>query len=454
MKKIAVPLWTLTAAIGASAGADSGQPSDTSGEVSELRSLVKSLQEQVDELKAANNDQWMTEQRAAEIRGIVQDVLADADTRASLLQSGAMAGYDKGFFISSADGNFLLRPSGQLQVRYVYNYRNDPPTNPPPADPGDQYRGGFEIRRAKIMFKGHVFDPTWQYDVQFAADRNTGTVAVEDQAWIQKDLGEGWRIRFGQTKAPYLLEEIWSSQRLFAIERSLFNSFFTSGTVQGVEGFYDADKWRAFAMYFDGNRTANTGWQVPDTEWGAVGGRFEYLFAGEWKNMNDYDGWRGQGNTIMAGVATGYQKGEYGTTVTDPEVGNFGLTFDVTAKFNGWSLSGAFAYRNLDPNGPGATADQVGFYVQGGFFIHDDLEIYARYEWADADSAAVLNDLSVATLGVTKFFDRHNLKWQTDIGYGFDPVSAAFAQSSAGWLEDSPNEDGQFVLRSQFQLLF
>jgi hypothetical protein len=428
--------------------------SDTTSEVTELRGLVKDLQQQVNELKAAGTDRWLTDQRAAEIRSVVQDVLADADTRASLLESGTMAGYDKGFFIASGDGNFLLRIGGQLQVRYVYNHRNDPPTNPPPADPGDEYRQGFEIRRAKLLLKGHIFDPTWTYDVQLAADRNTGTMQLEDQAWIQKDLGEGWKVKAGQTKAPYLLEEIWSSQRLLAVERSLFNSFFTAGTVQGVQVAYDAEKWRAFGMYYDGARSANTGWQVPDTEWGAVGGRFEYLFAGEWKQMNDYDGWRGQGTAFMVGVASNYQKGEYGTTATDPEVGNFGLTVDATAKFNGWSLSGAFAYRNLDPNGPGAAADQYGFYAQGGVFLSDSIELYARYEWADADMASTPNNLSVATLGVTKFWDKHNLKWQTDIGYGFDPVDSAFAQSSAGWLPDSPNEDGQIVIRSQLQLLF
>jgi hypothetical protein len=46
------------------------------------------------------------------------------------------------------------------------------------------------------------------------------------------------------------------------------------------------------------------------------------------------------------------------------------------------------------------------------------------------------------------------LKWQTDFGYGFDSVDSMFAQSGAGWLPDSPNEDGQIVIRSQMQLLF
>ena len=52
-------------------------------------------------------DNWMTEERAEEVRSLVRDVLADADTRASLLQSGMTAGYDDGFMIGSTDGNFL-----------------------------------------------------------------------------------------------------------------------------------------------------------------------------------------------------------------------------------------------------------------------------------------------------------------------------------------------------------
>ena len=56
-------------------------------------------------MEAAQNQSWLTEQRASEIRGLVQDVLADADTRASLLQTGMTAGYDNGAVIGSADGN-------------------------------------------------------------------------------------------------------------------------------------------------------------------------------------------------------------------------------------------------------------------------------------------------------------------------------------------------------------
>ncbi len=40
------------------------------------------------------------------------------------------------------------------------------------------------------------------------------------------------------------------------------------------------------------------------------------------------------------------------------------------------------------------------------------------------------------------------------MGFAFDEISSDWATGGAGWREDSPGEDGQVVLRSQFQLLF
>src|SRR5687768_4659856 len=121
MQMNAVVLSALALAADATSVAYAQQSEPT---VADLRSLVADLQDQVDNLKAQNDQNWMTEKRAAEIRGLVQDVLADADTRASLLQSGAVAGYDKNFFISSADGNWLLKVTGQVQVRFNFNIQD------------------------------------------------------------------------------------------------------------------------------------------------------------------------------------------------------------------------------------------------------------------------------------------------------------------------------------------
>jgi len=80
---------------------------------------IAALKKEVAELKSQNGDKWLTEQRAAEIRGVVQDVLADADTRSSLQAAQSSSGYNNGFFISSPDGNFKLQMNGQVQTRWA-----------------------------------------------------------------------------------------------------------------------------------------------------------------------------------------------------------------------------------------------------------------------------------------------------------------------------------------------
>ena len=88
----------------------SGSFADTNAEANtDLKAKLDSALARIDQLEAKQNDNWLTEHRADEIRGLVQDVLADADTRASLLAQGVTAGYDNGAVISSADGNWSLR---------------------------------------------------------------------------------------------------------------------------------------------------------------------------------------------------------------------------------------------------------------------------------------------------------------------------------------------------------
>ena len=59
---------------------------DTTAQINELKAEIAAL-------KSNQGEQWLTEQRADEIRGVVQDVLADSNTRSSFQQAGgAVAG--------------------------------------------------------------------------------------------------------------------------------------------------------------------------------------------------------------------------------------------------------------------------------------------------------------------------------------------------------------------------
>ena len=71
---------TLMAALALTTFATAGDPipPDEGSEVEALRQEVASLRQRLDAMSATSDD-WLTEARAEEIRGLVQDVLADAD---------------------------------------------------------------------------------------------------------------------------------------------------------------------------------------------------------------------------------------------------------------------------------------------------------------------------------------------------------------------------------------
>jgi hypothetical protein len=116
-----------------------------------------------------------------EVRAMVADMLADADTRSSLLQGGGVAGYDKGFVVRSPDGNYSLKINGLVQFRYVANYRNTEgdagvfrdvdSSNDTTGDVvrGDDFNGAFQLRRVNIDFSGNLINSEFSCSRQPAA---------------------------------------------------------------------------------------------------------------------------------------------------------------------------------------------------------------------------------------------------------------------------------------------
>ena len=139
-------------------------------------------------------------------------------------------------------------------------------------------------------------------------------------------------------------------------------------------------------------------------------------------------------------------------TPNDREVEDIRLTFDLSLEADGANFFAAVVYRGADDDAS-IDVDQYGLVAQGGLFLTDDLELYARYEYGDLDRPGV-EDLSVLTVGVNRYWAGHGLKWTTDVGYGFRPIAAEWAASNTGWLADDAGHDGQIVVRSQLQLLF
>jgi hypothetical protein len=489
---------------------------------------IAELKKELAEMKAQSGDKWLTTQRENEIREIVQDVLADADTRSSLQAAQATAGWNKGFFLASPDGNFKLNVGGQLQTRWAYNWMSSRDMNNSStggaATAANNFgtQGvakaayGFEVRRAKLEFSGHVVDPSWQYAVTFAYQQffgsNTNSAAANnpggggvnqgdgtaglmglENAYIKKDLGNGFSVQVGQFKSPFLREWLVSSKYQLAVERSLVQTLFSTGWTQGLQLNWNNDNLRAMVSYNDGANNANLGSTsgtnvgsfgnanggVGFTQW-AFTGRVEFMAFGNWAQFDDLTSMRGEGSGLLVGGGINWQRGgEQEAIAGIPANANgdgefFGWTLDAT-----WDLGGANIYAawvmNTSYSLPVGQGDinSYGIVVQGGYFITDTIELFARWEWmntqnknntvagSDVSANSPVNAFvnNIGTIGANWYLSGKNVKWTTDFGVSWNPVTfqtGIYGQDIAGanYRTEGANGGGQLVIRSQIQLLF
>ncbi|MFG0329487.1 MAG: porin [Phycisphaerales bacterium] len=441
-KKVGVFAGAASAAFAGMSYAGGVTPSDSDARIA-------ALEQQIAEIKA-DSGSWLTSNEE-QLRALVQDVIADSETRTSLLQNGANAGYDNGFFIANDDGSFYMNIYLQSQFRWVWNSREEAGT----GELEDNF--GFENRRTKIGFKGNAFGDEFTYKIQGGFDRDGGTFVLED-AWGAYDLGDGWEFQWGQFKAPFTREELISSMHQLAVDRSLVNELVTGDRTQGVMLNYEGDTMRMNFAYTDGwmpsttgglaGSNANTSWATPTTEY-AITARAEGLLAGNsFKQFDDYTSWSDDEFGWLLGGAVHFQD----TRSTGLDTESFLWTIDTQAEFGGSNVAAWVVGAHTDTEGSGANYDQIGWVAQGGFFVQpDQLELFGRYEWYDFDGAAS-EDASLFTVGFNYYFEGHNWKWTTDFVYALDPVSASAPQ--IGLLADPGTEDEQMALRCQMQFQF
>ncbi len=415
---------------------------------SELAAEVANLKAQIAEMKNSQGDAWLTEQRASEIRGIVTDVLADADTRSSLQGSGAGAGYNGGFFMSSADGNYSMKLNVLEQVRWTFNNRND-------AGTGEDQTWGFENKRTRLTFGGNMVDSTWSYkvayyfaytnDVEFDADG-----AVLADAFVSKDMGGGLSFTVGQFKLPFSGEYGTDAGNLQFNDYSTISNAFADGYGQGLMLTYSADAFRAAVAYVNALNQVDADWTdgSPSDEF-ALTGRAEFKLSGTWDQFNNAMSFRGEEMGVLIGAGLNWADSN---TAGDGDV--FGATVDVTVDFGGANVMGAFYWDNND-DAPGGAENPYGFTLQGGVFVSDDVELVARYEYGDADTNLDSNDFSTLTFGANWYMAQNTAKLGFNFGYAFDGIGIwEFPASGNNWLADGAGEDGQWMLQAQMSFSF
>ncbi|NOG55682.1 MAG: hypothetical protein HND57_15385 [Planctomycetes bacterium] len=419
---------------------------------------LAALEQQYQTLKAETGSNWLNQARQEEIRAMLQEVQADSSTRTSLLQNGGGAGWDNGhFYLASGDGNFRLQIAGQVQTRYTYNMRDQITAADLEDELGeaidDTDNAGFEMRRTKLAFSGNLFGPDLTYKVQGAFGRDDGVFTLE-HAWAAWALGNGWSFYWGQLKAPFLHEELVSSSRQLAVDRSYVNSMFTGGYTTGAGiGFNNDENFKFDFVYSDGAGNANTAWNdsvgTGGTEW-SLTARAEFLGAGTWGQFSDYTSLGSSEFGFMIGGAVHWQNGEYGDTGTETEL--FGWTVDASLEGDGWNAAGYIVGLNTEPNG-GASTDDWAFVVQGGAFLAPEkFELFGRWEWLDFDGMS--DNINIVTFGANYYIDTrgHAWKWTNDVVWALDNIPSDAA--GIGLLTDAFGQEDQLTFRSQMQILF
>jgi hypothetical protein len=392
-------------------------------------------------------------------RAYEAELAADAASRTSLAGEGGGAGYEKGkFSIYDGSKSNLLWIAGHIQTRYEMNFRDEDSV----ANDSDDFTHGFSIRRTRLRFGGNIWDKALTYQVQLDGDRSTGDITVID-AYAQYKYENGIAVRWGQFKLPFLREESISDNLQLAAETSVTHSVFTQSRSQGVQIEKTADNWRIVGAFSDGFRTLNTSFDSAAESDYALTARFDWMFAGnDFKRFDDFTSFRNQEFAGDVGFAVHYQSG--GETGGTLDRNSLSATLDTQLEGKGWNAFAAAIYRDSEDD---SVSDQqhrqdYGLVIQGGLFVSDQAELFARGDilWQDSDRrpAPTADDTFRTITGGVNYYispESHAFKFTGEVQYYIDPESdsALVGRSTAlGLLPDT--EGGQFHLRLQLQVMF
>ena len=429
------------------------QADPASGQTSSgLEAEIRALRSRVAELEAKQNDTWLNERRAEEVKNLIREVLSDASTRASLLDSDYTAGHDGStFFLASVDDTFLMRISGQIQFRFINNWR---------SGTGDNHDSGFEARRAKVKFAGYIGNPRINYKLKLSVSRSTNEVKA-DAIVMSYEMDDGLTLWAGEDTAPFLREEMVSSKYQLAVERSLVNEVFTVDKVQGVGAKWNVeDEARLFLTIHDGVRSGVKGepnskpFDGDDTEI-AVAARIDLRLAGEWSQSKDFSAWTGEQTALFAGAAIDWELLE-----SDNDDHFILWTIDGGFEQLGFAVYGAVMGLQTDFEA-GDDRDAMGVVTQIAYMVvPDEVEPFIRWEYVDLDDSSLSDDtISLITVGSNWYFNRHRTKFTLDAVWALDPIPSSddlggISTGGLGLKKDAPGEDNQVTVRAQGQVLF
>ncbi len=365
---------------------------------------------------------------------------SERTTFSDLLKEDAAGRSSLGSFGSSS-----VEAGGVTQFRFNVNSRDM-------VGAGEEDTAtGFQSRRNTLWFTGSV--DRFNYRVQGNFDFATGTFILED-AYFTHEVNENWTVGAGQLYFPVVWENFVTEWHQLAAERSVTDSVFGPGRVQGAWAQWASGRNRAFVAFHDGAATPNTDFTSGAEADYAFSGRFEHMWAGDdWSRFNDFTSFRGGGYAGKVGGAAHWQSG--GSTTGTADVDVIMASLDAQAEGDGWNAFVQFIFRDIDVSG-GTSFTDYGLVAQGGMFFSDNTEGFARYDaiFPDDDRGNI-DDFHTITVGVNHYFTpgSHDAKFTADFQYFLTEQTMSIAPVSTATTLLASGDDSQFAFRGQMQLM-
>jgi hypothetical protein len=353
-------------------------------------------------------------------------------------------------FDFSADGVQFYNADSTTRIVMRFRMQNWITVTSTNIDSEDEELGiastDWKIRRLRLRFGGHVYDPRLTFNLQLSFSRDdldwtdTKFPNVIRDAMVFWNFTPRLQVGMGQTKLPGNRQRVISSADLETPDRSIVNGTFSIDRDFGFQGFWNPVQgdmvvnMRASLSTGEGrNQGLTTGSGL------CYSGRVELLPLGAFTSGGDYfegDLLREKAPRLSIGLTASHNdrqlrnRGQLGVPMYAPVSSNV-FYADALLKYRGLSVYGEYATRTtgddpitVDPNDPTNKVPLVvghGVLGQVSYILPCSLSFCVRYALVDTDDKLVSLPKDYVTTTnaafVTSYYiNRHRIKANLELG--------------------------------------
>jgi len=347
--------------------------------------------------------------------------------------------YKNGLGFTTPDSSYSLNIRFRMQNRMGMNTQSDEDLSPETFE--------FRVRRCRLSFTGHVYNPKLTYYIQLSFSRgdmdwdvndaskiNTSVNAVRDAIVFYRP-SENLQIGVGQTKLPGNRQRVISSGAQQFYDRSIVNALYTLDRDMGFFATYKLHLGSNSFALLKGAITSGEGRNTTASNSGlAYTGRVEFLPFGAFTDGGDYyEGDLARETKPKLSFGGSYHlndmalrtQGELGKDLYEARSFEAYIA-DLVFKYRGLALSSEYLMRRSDNpitlNSKGEKRALVvgdGINTQLSYCSKSMWEVAGRYTLARPDKSVYTyqNQIEQYGIGLTKYIMKHKVKVQGNIFY-------------------------------------